>query len=205
MSRLALLPLLIACDPALSTSLTQPSEAGLDGTVDRSGVVDAASAEMEIGRNDSGIGARGFLSFDVAAMMPDVGSMIIEEATLSVYENNFNLLPWDTMGNAALDVVQYDVLGAAAFDAPSLIDAGVASSQSNWLDVHTIDVTDAVDQFVRDGIDDQWLQFRIRFEDDADTADETLDDHHWDLNTAEATDPADSQPMISIVYRDVRR
>ena len=178
------------------------SVAALDGTVDSQGLVDTTSTEMEIGRGDGGFGTRGFVSFDIADLVPaDDQTVAVEQAVLSVYENNFNLLPWDSMGNAELDVVQYTTLDAAAFDAPTLIDAGIASSQSNFLEFHELTVTDALQAFFDDELDGQYVQFRFRFAGDSDTADPTLDDHHWDLNTAEATEPADSGPRLTLRLR----
>lgn len=197
-----LLPL-VACDGATGpVTITIGSEPALDGSVDSQGVVDASSPEMEIGRNAQGYGVRGFLAFDVADLVPQAGETIeIVSADLSVYENNFNLLPWDTMGNAFLEIVDHGAsLDAADFDTDPLVDAGVASSGSNFLDYHELSVGLAVQQFFDEGVSDSWLQFRIRFVDDSDTEDATLSDNHWDLNTAEATEPPDSGPEITIVY-----
>ncbi len=189
----------VACeveDPAGSVTLT--STAALDGQVDRAGLVDATSDEMEIGRNGSGIGVRGFLSFDVSDQLPEEGEQaVVSNAALVVYENNFNLDPWGTMGSALIEVVAYETLNAAAFDAPAVADAGVASTDSNFLDEHQIGVTERLQQILNEDPAAGKAQFRIRFDDDSDTDNLKLNDHHWDLNTAEATDPAGSAPTLS--------
>ena len=204
---------LAACVDAGPVSVTLPSVARLDGSVDSQGVVDASSGEMEIGRNASGYGVRGFLTFDVSTVVPldDTEAIELVSADLSVYENNVNLDPWDSMGNARLEIVDAgDTLDVADFDRAAIADAGLASSASSWLEFHALSVTPAVQQVLDDTDPSalpelQWLQFRVRFEDDTDTNDATLTNHHWDLNTAEATEPAASGPELTLVYRTVAR
>lgn len=199
-----IVPLLFAActdDPG-EGAIVLDALADLDGTVDSAGGVDASGDEMEIGRNDSGLGVRGFVTFDIADLRPAEGEVVVvEDAVLSVYENNFNLLPWDEMGRALLEIVVYDDLDAAAFDAPAIGGFVVASTDSDFLDFHLIEVDEAVQRIFDEDPSDGQAQFRIRFEDDSDTTDPTLDDHHWDLNTAEATEPADSGPTLTLELR----
>jgi len=189
----------IACgDADDGRSVTLDSIAALDGSVDRAGGVDGTSAEMEIGRNGSGIGTRGFVSFDVADLLPAEGEeAVVTGAALSVYENNFNLAPWAEMGNALIEIVAYDTLDAAAFDTMAIGEPAVASTDSDFLDFHQIGMDAFVTTILNEDPAAGLAQFRIRFTDDRDTDDQTLQDHHWDLNTAEATDPPDSTPTLS--------
>ena len=197
----------VACSSSVESTTTElVSDPALDGSIDSQGLIDLIGVEMEIGRTPSGLGQRGFLSFDATEVLPEDGEeLVVVNATLSVYEANTNNDPFGDMGNATVSLVRYgESLESTFFDLPIEGEPVIAASGSRFLDVHQIDVTTLV-RLAFDADDDrERIQFRFQMEGDTDTQDPTAFNAHWDIHTAEAEPPPEEVvPTLTVtVERD---
>lgn len=184
--------------PPQSQTVTLNSQAALDGYLLNNGT-GSASGEILVGngplvQEGTQLVARGFLSFDLASIP---AGATIESVRLEFYQLQIVGDPYQTLGNLALDHVDYgSSLEASAYDRPALHSAVLAQMvmPNSWYILADPTITLWVEENLTAGRGR--LQLRLRF------AQETDSDQDRDLVVLTSGEgPADQAPRLTIVYR----
>jgi pSer/pThr/pTyr-binding forkhead associated (FHA) protein len=184
--------------PPQSQMVTLNSQAALDGYLLNNGT-GSASGEILVGNGPlveegAQLVARGFLSFDLASIP---AGATIESVRLEFYQHQIVGDPYQTLGNLALDHVDYgSSLEASAYDRPALHSAVLAQmvAANSWYVLADPTITLWVEENLTAGR--ARVQLRLRF------AQETDSDQDRDLVVLTSGEgPADQAPRLTIVYR----
>ncbi len=158
-----------------------------------------------VGWNGNGYSMRGFLSFNIAEIMPASGKeLIIDDAVLQVYESNTNMHPFDGSGTRVVNcyLVNYDTLDKTDYTQASLADCGIIATWGyNVLEEHALKVTTPVNNFIKANPTGSKIQFRLQFVPDGNVQTPSpLTNSMWLIFSGDETGKSDYRPKLTIKY-----
>jgi hypothetical protein len=161
---------------------------------------------LRIGWDYVGPAMRSFITFDISSILPDSDEeLIINNATLIVYEENTNLHPFDVNKESrTIDVylLDYDNLDFSDFDLTPIASCGsIATWGYNVLEGHSLDVTAYLSDYYSNNMDVDKVQFRLQITDDIvvpQTDNSGYDGNMWSIFAKE--DYSEHVPRLNIEY-----
>ncbi len=215
------IPLIIVCckkkddDKITPTkTVTIISSGNLDGHIINSTprVIKDVENSLDMGWN-GGASMRSFLSFDITSINNNSEyKLVIESATLKVYEKNTNMIPFEGGGIARVVetfMLDYGTLDAADFDRTTFADCGVLTNWGyNVLKEYTQNVTPAVYNYIGANAFATKLQFRLQFtnNDNVPTT-STLSNAMWRIFAGDdqGTSYNSYRPVLVITYHTEKK
>jgi hypothetical protein len=163
--------------------------------------------EIQIGWNEKGKAMRGFLSFDVMKLLPKdpKQKLIIDAATLNIYESNTNMHPFDGEGKRTVQLflVDYGKLETKDFNIEAVSGCGtIAKWGYNVLNKHSLNVTDKLNTYLGSKPEATAFQFRLQFTNDKNVnpAQSELEKSMWCIFSGDESDYKDYRPVLSLKY-----
>ena len=164
---------------------------------------------LNIGWNGLGYAMRSFISFDVSDVFPKANKeLVIEEAVLSVYENNTNNNPFNGLGVRVVNcyLLDYGDLDKSDYDLKPFADCGTITTQgSNVLKEYTLIVTSFLNNYHLANPTKTKFQFRLQFIPDGNVkVPSPLTNAMWSVFSGDEAQMTKYRPklMIKYHYRD---
>lgn len=158
------------------------------------------------GWNANGRPMRSFLSFDISGISgTDNKVLIIDEAILSVYEANTNMNPFNADGIRTVDcfLISYETLSPNSYDMAPVASCGtITGSGHNVLKEYPLNVTGALNNYLKENPKTNRFQFRLQFIPDESTeALSKLSSAMWLIFSGkEDGSKKDYRPKLTIKY-----
>lgn len=182
------------------------SEAAQEGMITKGTFLDvdsfrdgAQGRELRAGWNDNDYAMRAYLSFDVSSIIPSGDSLVIDKATVTVYESNTSNLPFnaDWFG---LYYLEYGVLEGDDYNSDGTFCAIIADSGYNTLKAYSVDVSEEVVLYF-DPAGETRIQFCIRNHNTSDTTPSGLTGNdYWAIFAGSEVDLPEYRPKLVVEY-----
>lgn len=149
---------------------------------------------------------RSFLSFDISEIAGSADKeLVIEEAILNVYEANTNLNPFNADGLRTVDcfLISYETLSTGTYDlAPEAACGTITSTGHNVLKEYPLNVTSALNNYLKENPAANSFQFRLQFiPDEATVPLSKLSSAMWLIFSGkEDGSKKDYRPKLSVKY-----
>ena len=164
---------------------------------------------LNIGWTGGGFTMRSFISFDVSDVFPKANKeLVIEEAVLSVYENNTNNNPFNGLGVRVVNcyLLDYGDLDKSDYDLKPFADCGtITTAGHNVLKEYPLTITSFLKNYHQANPTNTKFQFRLQFVPDENVNPPSpLTSAMWNVFSGDETQKTDYRPklMIKYHYRD---